>query len=122
MFVPSVEAFNPALLTGWWKPHGKIPLPTQDGYGLRFKNAKTSQMVILSTEDRGAAGMWLHLSTSFPSRIPTWDEVVAVKELFMGKDTKAMQMIPPREHWLNVHPFCLHVWVRLDGDAYLEEI
>ncbi len=59
---------------------------------------------------------WLHLSCSHRKRLPTWDEMVEVKELFLGEDAKAIQVLPPRKEWVNLCDRVLHLWVCLDGD------
>jgi hypothetical protein len=63
-------------------------------------------------------GVWWHVSVAHPRKIPPWSFVVEVKELFMGPETSAMHLVPPRSKWLNVHPKCLHLWVRLDAPTY----
>ncbi|HAO11366.1 MAG TPA: hypothetical protein DCQ51_09400 [Planktothrix sp. UBA8407] len=58
---------------------------------------------------------WIHLSISRRKSYPTWDEQVHIKELFLGKESKAIQVFPPRSQWVNDHPYCLHLWECLDG-------
>ena len=37
------------------------------------------------------------------------------KELFVGRDEFAYQVIPPRDQHVNIHPNVLHLWSCLDG-------
>lgn len=53
---------------------------------------------------------WDHLSVSLPDRLPTWEEMCHVKDLFFRTDEWAMQLHPPKSENINNHPFCLHLW------------
>lgn len=55
-------------------------------------------------------GGWEHVSVSRPDRIPTWEEMCAIKALFWGDDDCVMQLHPPRADWVNNHSRCLHLW------------
>lgn len=59
---------------------------------------------------------WLHLSASFPNRLPNWDELKLVKDMFIGRDKLAVQVLPRAEEYVNCHPYALHLWTCLDGD------
>lgn len=53
---------------------------------------------------------WEHVSVSCINRCPTWEEMQAVKELFWSDDETVVQIHPPRKHYVNHHPYCLHLW------------
>lgn len=76
-------------------------------------------MSIISTISREQDGkLWLHISCARKDgRIPTWDELVGVKEWLAGKDRTALQVIPKRSKYINHNPSCLHLWCCLDGDV-----
>lgn len=57
---------------------------------------------------------WVHLSVSRRDRVPNWDEMVRIKEIFLGKESLAVQVFPPRSEWVNLHPNCLHLYQCLD--------
>jgi hypothetical protein len=57
---------------------------------------------------------WVHLSVSRKNSMPTWGELVDIKEIFLGKNAVAIQVLPPRSEWVNIHPFCLHLYQCLD--------
>lgn len=63
---------------------------------------------------------WIHLSCSHARRIPRWNELREVKELFLG-DFYAYQVLPPKERYVNIHPHVLHLWRCLDGDPPLPD-
>lgn len=43
-------------------------------------------------------------------RIPTWEEMCKVKDIFWDKDECVMQLHPPQEDYVNIHPCVLHLW------------
>lgn len=75
------------------------------------------QTVILSQSRHRDGRRWVHLSMSTLTRPPTWKELVAAKEVFLGKETRAIQVCPPRSEYVNHHPFVLHLFSCLDGDG-----
>lgn len=42
--------------------------------------------------------------------MPTWDEMVQVKDMFWDPEDAVMQLHPPRSSYVNCHPFTLHLW------------
>lgn len=76
------------------------------------------QVVIVSYKTEADGKLWLHVSTSFPHRLPTYDEMCSVKAMFMGAEQKAIQVFPPASEHCNVHPYCLHLWACLAGDPF----
>jgi hypothetical protein len=58
-----------------------------------------------------SSGMgWEHVSVSLPNRCPFWDEMCFIKSLFWGNDETVIQYHPAASEYVNVHPFCLHLW------------
>lgn len=53
---------------------------------------------------------WEHVSVSLPNRCPTWAEMCEVKAVFWDESDCVVQFHPPRSEYVNVHPFCLHLW------------
>jgi len=107
------------LLPGWRK---LLSLELPDGSEAKRWVHRSRLTAIMSVEDRSPGGIWWHVSVAHPLGLPTWEQVVEVKEAFMGKEVKAMHLLPPRSEWMSVHPNCLHVWVRLDGETYPDEL
>lgn len=60
---------------------------------------------------------WLHVSVAHPNRLPTYDEVCQVKDLFIGEERTAYHLFPKRSKHVNIHPNCLHLWSCLEGDV-----
>ena len=55
-------------------------------------------------------GGWEHVSVSLSYRCPTWAEMCHVKSVFWEESECVMQLHPPKEDWINNHPYVLHLW------------
>ena len=74
-------------------------------------------MVILSESIELDGKRWLHLSASYRGRLPEYNELKQIKNIFIGKDKKAIQVFPEENKNINIHEFCLHLWHCVDGDG-----
>jgi hypothetical protein len=61
-------------------------------------------------------GGWEHVSVSTLSRVPTWDEMCAVKSLFWDEEDCVVQFHPPRSQYVNNSPNCLHLWRKVGSE------
>ncbi len=99
-----------ALERGTWKASltpGESAIWVFGGAGLR----------VLLGGDSYAGERWLHVSISRENgRLPTWADMVAVKETFLGAETQAYQVFAPRSQWVNDTANVLHLYFCLDGD------
>lgn len=59
---------------------------------------------------------WAHLSISKAASLPTWDELNAARDAFLGPEALCFQVLAAKSKHINIHPFCLHLWHCLDGD------
>jgi hypothetical protein len=62
--------------------------------------------------DQSLAG-WEHVSVRHGSpskRVPNWEEMCFVKDLFWGPEEAVIQFHPPRSEYVNNHPTVLHLW------------
>lgn len=57
-----------------------------------------------------AARGWEHVSVSTLTRVPTWEEMCFVKDLFWDEEECVVQFHPPKSDYVNYHPYCLHMW------------
>jgi hypothetical protein len=73
-------------------------------------------MVILEVECVDGE-LWAHLSASNmqKQRVPNWRELRWCKEYFLG-DRKAVQVLPPRDQYVNINPHVLHLYTCLERD------
>ncbi len=61
-------------------------------------------------------GGWEHVSVSFSTRCPTWEEMCKVKDMFWNEDECVIQYHPPKSEYVNNHPYCLHLWRKAGED------
>ena len=64
---------------------------------------------------------WEHVSVhaAMPngkSRIPVWDEMNYIKDLFWGDEDVVMQLHPKKSEYVNNHPSVLHLWRPTDRE------
>lgn len=77
--------------------------------------AECRGLAVIETVNREADGRrWHHVSLSRAGRLPTWDDLKVVRNLFIGEDDECYQVLPPRARYVNRHNFCLHLWRCLD--------
>lgn len=100
----------PSILPPGWK----VWETGEDGY--KYVNEKDRQVVIISWAIEQDRKMWLHFSMSTAARVPNWDELVRAKEIFLGVESRAIQVIPPRSEYVNLNKRVLHLFVCLDGN------
>ena len=59
-------------------------------------------------------GGWEHVSVSPCNRKratpPTWAEMCEIKHMFFEDEETVVQFHPPRSEYVNIHPYCLHLW------------
>lgn len=106
-FIPSPEVYAPKLPPRW-QDGGPNPA------GRYWVHTPSKLRVLVSVDRLDDDSLWLHVSCSYTNRLPSWDDLKAVKRLFMG-DVEAYQVLPREADYVNAHQFCLHLWCPLDG-------
>lgn len=53
---------------------------------------------------------WEHVSVSLQDRIPSWDEMEFIKQLFWDDEETVIQFHPKLSEYKNQHPYVLHLW------------
>ena len=66
--------------------------------------------MILIISDDGKESKWEHVSASRRNRCPNWIEMCFIKDLFWAEDETVIQYHPPKNEYINNHPFVLHLW------------
>jgi hypothetical protein len=72
--------------------------------------------VIMSGSVAEDGKRWLHVSLSRRDRLPNWGDIKHVRDVFLGPEKTAYQIIAPKSEWVNIHRYCLHLWHCVDGD------
>lgn len=83
--------------------------------GVKWRLAFDGRTVIMSGAVELDGKRWLHVSTAHPRRLPTWAEFAEVKDVFIGRERYAVQVMPPRSEHVSIHPNCLHWFSCVDG-------
>ena len=86
-----------------WSP---VPMPGP----LQGWKREDGLVVAVSRDQSEAGSWWLHVSVSRHNRLPSWEDLKDVKELFCGRQAYAVQVFPPDRDYVNLYRFCLHLW------------
>lgn len=87
-----------------WKELPSLPM------GRVFRR-ETSSLTVLSSLDRMSNDSFvLHISVSRKSRLPSWEDLKCVKNVFMGRDVDAFHVIPKASDHVNLHNYTMHIW------------
>lgn len=84
------------------------PSPVGASYGLFFVPVGSMKLKVIACD--GEETGWDHVSLSLPNRCPNWSEMCTVKDLFFDAEETVIQLHPPLSSYVNVHPYCLHLW------------
>ena len=105
------EGFFPIRYPAVWRHHeAQEPVAT-------WLTHPDGRRVMISVLIEADGHPWLHVSVSHAQRLPTYAELADTKRAFVGPERKAIQVFPAETEHVNVHPFCLHLWCRLDGSS-----
>lgn len=70
--------------------------------------------VIISIENG-----YLHLSISTPDALPSYAELKAARYVFCPDEIYMAEIFPPKSEFINVHPYCRHLWqIDIDKSNY----
>lgn len=86
---------------------------SSDGASYRHSNGLAAILTVANELD---GKRWIHLSVSRATRLPSWDDLVSVRDAFLGPEALCVQVLAPKSRHVNIHPFCLHLWRCLDSD------
>lgn len=88
-------------------------------YGANCGAFRFGKLRIISSGTPQAGAPWEHVSVSLEDRCPTWGEMVQVKRMFWRDDETVIQFHPSADNYVNVHPYCLHLWKRVGTEMEL---
>lgn len=104
------EEFVPTILP----PHWRLVQSTLDGAQYACSNGL---FVIASASVEGDKKRWLHVSMSRKNRIPSWEDIVEVKNTIVGMNRKAIQVLPVQKEYVNIYSNVLHLWACLEPEG-----
>lgn len=122
MDYPKRPDLFPDMAERWITEALKKPIPGEwqlaetrlDGF--MYVNRKRRLSVIISGSREEDGKKWIHLSIAHPERLPKWQELIELRDSFLGNKTLCLQVLPPKSRHVNIHKFCLHLWHCVDGD------
>ncbi len=126
------ERARELILPPFWQLHGPLGACAMRWVKVNPISKEVDGVVILEPEPHTVAAPidsvaetrvddWWHLSVSRANRVPTWDELMQAKEVFLGLEAHAVQVLPPRSQHVNIMPHCLHLFSRMDGTPSLPD-
>jgi hypothetical protein len=102
---------DPATRPGnGWVFKGYFYLIDESPLASAWMKNKGTLKVLRSISTMKDGSKWYHISISRPDKLPSWEDLTAVKNDFIGEEKFALQVIPAKEDHVNVNPFCLHLW------------
>jgi len=87
------------------------PFSSDDSYGnngaFTFTHAGYTVLCIASDGEG-----WEHVSVSINrQRCPSWETMCVIKNMFWDSPHDCVfQFHPPESEYVNMHPYCLHLW------------
>jgi hypothetical protein len=105
-----IQEFLPVVLPSSWKL-----LKIVDD-GAKYQSV-TNQTVIISGNRELDGNRWIHISTAFEDRLPSWEDLKKIKNIFLGKNRWAIQVFPTEDKYVNINPYVLHLWYCVDGEV-----
>jgi hypothetical protein len=110
-----LPSWCPGILPAGWEEYA--PASGWDRNFNRMYGHHGTTRVMVSAAQFGDYKRWLHVSVSRKNgQLPSWELLSTVKDLFIGPERTALQVLPPRAKHVNMAPV-LHLWHCLDGDV-----
>jgi len=82
-----------------------LQLAFDGGAGIFIKGNLKGMTVIWSF-----GGGWEHVSIDGKHRMPTWEEMCELKDMFWNDDECCVEYHPPKSEYVNNVKHCLHIW------------
>lgn len=96
-----------------WKELPPLPVANAKEYEKGWIN--NGLLVMASVGIYSDGKEWLHISYSRAKRIPEYKDTQLVLKHFVG-NRKAIMVFPEEKDYVNIHKFCLHLFVCNDKD------
>jgi hypothetical protein len=97
------------------KECGKWSSTDEDGWNGAFLVPVDGEMwQVLLGDGMG----WKHLSVTNAQKkqVPPWNVMCRLRDYFFDDDAWVVQFHPPRDAYINDHPFVLHLWQSIDAE------
>lgn len=71
------------------------------------KRGTWSGSCVIGMDEEG----WEHVSVApFGNRVPSWEDMCRVKDVFWGEEEEVLQIHPKKSEYVNIKENCLHLW------------
>lgn len=112
----------------------KFTLPPVPGHWRRFRSdtvgeaascwrhSLTSMTVLRSLSTTKHGEQFIHVSVALPNRLPSWDDLGKIKNEFLGHGVNALQVLASDDTHVNLHFFCLHLWLPLQETSRIPNL
>lgn len=80
-------------------------------FNIKYKSYEI--FVVSSGSDNGTD--WEHVSVSMKNRMPHWEVMTFIKDLFWRIDETVIQFHPKKTEYVNDHENVLHLWKHKSG-------
>lgn len=87
-----------------------------DGSCLAFFNIGFADVGVSAGSWNGV--VYIHASLVRLVGMPSYEDMVMLKESVFGPDRYAAQIFPSRDEHVNIHSRCLHLWGPIDPDHW----
>lgn len=101
---------------GW---HG--PLQHPGILPVIFMRLADQLKVLASIERKPDQRDWLHVSFSYEYKLPDYETIKEVRELFFPDNATVIQVFPPKAEHVNLSEV-LHLWQRIGDNALLPDL
>lgn len=93
-----------------------IKNPVLDSRGIKFGRMKLPTGVECTVCVGRNEDGWEHVSVElYARRLPTWEEMCYVKDMFWEDEEEVVQIHPKHSHYVNITE-ALHLWRPVNGD------
>lgn len=80
-----------------------------------FKQFRMGRCLVFVSIDGGN----YHLSISTPDKLPSYEEMKEARYKFCPDEIYMAEIFPPKSEFINVHPYCRHLWqIDIDKSNY----
>jgi hypothetical protein len=90
--------------------------------GVYIIRSKYGKLLVIASNGMG----WDHISVSRQmnnkSKIPSWEMMCYIKDLFFDSNETVIQFHPKRSEYVNINPNVLHLWKNQSYDYQLPPI
>lgn len=112
-----IGATRDAIATRLHRSEWKRLERSEDGEAWRFGELLVIWSIACEADDR----LWMHVSVSRPTRLPSYSDMTRVKDLFIGPANVAYTVLAPANEHVNIHSNCLHLWASMEGEPPLPD-